>query len=197
MVKMTDHFYFRNHLCISFECLSLNLYDFIKQNQFRGFSLGLIRRFSSQVLRCLDLLRIHDIIHCDLKPENILLVHPTKSAVKVIDFGSSCNVNERGTPFSTAVEHLVVYTYIQSRFYGSPEVILGMSYNRAIDIWSLGCIAAELYTGYPIFPGEDEHEQLQLMMEVLGVPPLEIIEKSSRRDVFFGNFLFYKPNNLK
>ena len=63
---------------------------------------------------------------------------------QVIDCGSSCFEDER------------VYTYIQSRFYRSPEVILGLPYDCAIDMWSLGCILAELYTGYPIFPGENE-----------------------------------------
>jgi dual specificity tyrosine-phosphorylation-regulated kinase 2/3/4 len=81
-----------------------------------------------------------------------------------------------------------VYTYIQSRFYRSPEVILGMNYTMAIDMWSLGCILAELYTGYPIFPGENEQEQLACIMEILGVPDRYIIEKSSRKKVFFGEF---------
>lgn len=59
-----------------------------------------------------------------------------------------------------------VYTYIQSRFYRSPEVILGHPYSMAIDMWSLGCIMAELHTGYPLFPGENEVEQLACIMEV-------------------------------
>ena len=79
-----------------------------------------------------------------------------------------------------------MYTYIQSRFYRSPEVILGMNYNMAIDMWSLGCILAELYTGYPIFPGENEQEQLACIMEVLGLPEKELIQRSSRRKLFFG-----------
>jgi len=81
-----------------------------------------------------------------------------------------------------------VYTYIQSRFYRSPEVILGMSYNMAIDMWSLGCILAELYTGYPLFPGENEQEQLACIMEIQGVPERYLIERSTRRKVFFGKF---------
>lgn len=60
----------------------------------------------------------------------------------------------------------LVYTYIQSRFYRSPEVILGHPYSMAIDMWSLGCILAELYTGYPLFPGESEVEQIACIMEV-------------------------------
>lgn len=95
------------------------------------------------------------------------------SEIKVIDFGSSCFENEK------------VYTYIQSRFYRSPEVILGMSYGIPIDMWSLGCILAELYTGYPIFPGENEQEQLACIMEIFGPPEKHLIEKSSRKKLFF------------
>ncbi|CAG8604770.1 16690_t:CDS:10 [Funneliformis mosseae] len=173
IIHMNDHFYFRNHLCIAFELLSINLYEFIKSSNFQGFSLGLIKRFCVQLLNSLSLLQRHNIVHCDLKPENVLLKHPTKSSIKVIDFGSSCFENEK------------VYTYIQSRFYRSPEVILGMTYNMAIDMWSLGCILAELYTGYPLFPGENEQEQLACIMEVLGVPEKYLIEKSTRKKLFF------------
>ncbi|KAG0210102.1 hypothetical protein BGX33_005132 [Mortierella sp. NVP41] len=173
LIRMTDNFYFRSHLCIASELLSINLYEFIKTNSFQGFSLGLIKRFCTQLLQTLDLLNKHNVVHCDLKPENVLLTHPAKSSIKVIDFGSSCLENEK------------VYTYIQSRFYRSPEVILGMSYNMAIDMWSLGCILAELYTGCPLFPGENEQEQLTCIMEIQGVPDRYLIEKSTRKKVFF------------
>jgi len=151
----------------------MNLYEFIKAHDFRGFSLKLIRRFTKQLLGTLILLHNKRVIHCDLKPENVLLAHPMRTEIKVIDFGSSC------------FEHEKVYTYIQSRFYRSPEVILGMSYGMPIDMWSLGCILAELYTGYPIFPGENEQEQLACIMEVFGPPEKHLIEKSTRRKLFF------------
>ncbi|KAI1099241.1 hypothetical protein F4804DRAFT_337433 [Jackrogersella minutella] len=173
MVNFTHSFYFRGHLCISTELLDMNLYEFIKSNAFRGFSLKLIRRMTKQMLSSLNLLKQHKVIHCDLKPENILVRHPMHSEIKVIDFGSSCFENEK------------VYTYIQSRFYRSPEVILGMTYGLPIDMWSLGCILAELYTGVPIFPGENEQEQLACIMEVFGPPEKHLIEKSTRKKLFF------------
>ncbi|CAO3676635.1 unnamed protein product [Rhizopus stolonifer] len=172
-VRMLGHFTFRNHLCITFECLSINLYEFIKINGYQGFSMGLIKRFATQLLNSLVLLQKQKLIHCDLKPENILLKHPNKSSIKVIDFGSSCLESEK------------VYTYIQSRFYRSPEVIMGINYNTAIDMWSTGCILAELHTGYPLFPGENEQQQLACIMETLNVPDPYLIEKSSRRKLFF------------
>lgn len=185
IVEMYDCFSFRSHLCITFELLDMNLYEFIKLNQFRGFHIELIQDICHQLLDCLCFLHSHRIVHCDLKPENVLLrtpppapslndyALPKRLSVKMIDFGSSCFDNER------------VYTYIQSRFYRSPEVILGYEYGSPIDMWSLGCILCELYTGYPIFPGENEHEQLLCMMEVLGSPSANMLERCSRRKVFF------------
>lgn len=112
-------------------------------------------------------------IHCDLKPENILLVHISRSSVKVIDFGSSTYENGQ------------IFTYIQSRFYRAPEVIMGIPITKAIDIWSFGCILAELYTGSPLFTGEDEKEQLMCIIEILGPPPVEVVQIASKRDIYF------------
>eukprot|EP00929_Paragymnodinium_shiwhaense_P006752 TRINITY_DN110711_c0_g1_i1.p1 TRINITY_DN110711_c0_g1~~TRINITY_DN110711_c0_g1_i1.p1 ORF type:complete len:813 (+),score=189.41 TRINITY_DN110711_c0_g1_i1:91-2529(+) len=173
VVHLSDYFYFRNHLCITFELLSINLYEFIKNNNFQGVSLGLIRRFAIQLLAALRFFRKQHIIHCDLKPENVLLKNPTKSGIKVIDVGSACFEDER------------VYTYIQSRFYRSPEVILGVPYDVAIDMWSFGCILAELYTGYPLFPGENEVEQFACIMELLGMPPQKLLDSATRTKMFF------------
>lgn len=123
-----DYFVFRNHMCIIFELLHINLYELIKKNKFQGFSLQLVRKFAHSLLQCLDALNKFKIIHCDMKPENILLKQQGRSGIKVraddvtaettlkfnrafqvIDFGSSCYENQR------------VYTYIQSRFYRAPE----------------------------------------------------------------------------
>uniref|UniRef100_A0A9J7Y604 dual-specificity kinase n=2 Tax=Cyprinus carpio TaxID=7962 RepID=A0A9J7Y604_CYPCA len=173
VIHMKEYFYFRNHLCITFELLGANLYELIKKNNFQGFSLGLIRRFAHSLLKCLQMLHKEKIIHCDLKPENILLSQRGQGNIKVVDFGSSCYEQQR------------VYTYIQSRFYRSPEVILGHPYSMAIDMWSLGCILAELYTGYPLFPGESEVEQIACIMEIMGLPPNDFVQTASRRRLFF------------
>lgn len=101
VVHMEEYFYFRGHLCISFEILSINLYELIKNGSFQGLSSSLVRRFAIQILVTLCFLKKHRIVHCDLKPENILLKHPNKAAIKVIDFGSSCYEEER------------LYSYIQ------------------------------------------------------------------------------------
>ncbi|XP_060135630.1 dual specificity tyrosine-phosphorylation-regulated kinase 2 isoform X2 [Zootoca vivipara] len=172
VIHMLENFTFRNHICMTFELLSMNLYELIKKNKFQGFSLPLVRKFAHSILQCLDALHKNRIIHCDLKPENILLKQQGRSGIKVIDFGSSC------------YEHQRVYTYIQSRFYRAPEVILGARYGMPIDMWSLGCILAELLTGYPLLPGEDEADQLACMIELLGMPSQKLLDSSKRAKNF-------------
>ena len=173
VVKIKNYFIFRHHICITFELLSLNLYELLRQNNFEGFSLTLIHRFTVQLLVCLQYIAKQKVIHCDLKPENILLKDTEKALINVIDFGSSCFENEK------------IYYYIQSRFYRAPEIILGIQYTTAIDMWSLGCILAELFIGRPLFPGESEHVQLIYIMQVLGVPGEDILERAGKKEKFF------------
>jgi len=156
IVRLLETFIFKNHQCIVFEMLSLNLYELLKNTHFAGVSLNLIRKFAKQILKGLAYLaRVDiDIIHCDLKPENILLRHPKRSGIKIIDFGSSCKSSKR------------MYSYIQSRFYRSPEVMLGLQYSVAIDMWSLGCILVEMHTGEPLFSGTDQFDQMQKIVQV-------------------------------
>lgn len=175
IIHMLEHFTFRNHVCMTFELLSMNLYELVKKNKFQGFSLQLVRKFAHSILQCLDALYRNKIIHCDLKPENILLKQQGRSGIKVIDFGSSC------------YEHQRIYTYIQSRFYRAPEVILGGRYGMPIDMWSFGCILAELLTGYPLFPGEDEGDQLACIIELLGAPPQQLLDSSKRAKNFISS----------
>jgi len=177
IVRMINKFVFRNHQCLVFEMLSYNLYELLKNTRFKGVSLNLIRKFSKQILRSLAFLASPevDIIHCDLKPENILLRHPRRSAIKLIDFGSSCLSSKR------------TYTYIQSRFYRSPEILLGLKYDQKIDIWSLGCVLVEMHTGEPLFGGADQMDQMCRVVDVLGMPPFSMIELSppANRQNFF------------
>ncbi|OMJ81164.1 hypothetical protein SteCoe_18432 [Stentor coeruleus] len=177
-VTMLDSFIFRKHLCISFELLGANLYEMLKANSFRGFSQSYIKKIAFQLLSCLKNLKENKIIHCDLKPENILSKRGQKANVKVIDFGSSCFYNEK------------IHAYIQSRFYRAPEILLGINYSEAIDMWSFGCIISELHLGYPIFPGESEIEQMLCIIEVRGLPPDYLLERALKRRCYFeGNAL--------
>ena len=100
IVRMKEAFLFRNHLCITFEMLNVNLYQMLKACKFQGFEIKVIKNMAIQLLIALRYLKKQKVIHCDLKPENILLKYYNKSLIKIIDFGSSCMIDER------------IYTYI-------------------------------------------------------------------------------------
>ncbi|EFX83360.1 hypothetical protein DAPPUDRAFT_915, partial [Daphnia pulex] len=175
IVRLKRHFMWRNHLCLVFELLSYNLYDLLRNTNFRGVSLNLTRKFAQQLCTALLFLSTPElsIIHCDLKPENILLCNPKRSAIKIVDFGSSCQLGQR------------IYQYIQSRFYRSPEVLLGIPYDLAIDIWSLGCILVEMHTGEPLFSGANEVDQMNKIVEVLGMPPRAMLDSAHKTKKYF------------
>ena len=173
IVRMLDHFVHRSHLCIVFEVLNVNLYELLRQNNFRGLSTKLVRTFTRQLLVALRMLRNANVIHCDLKPENILVKSLETGEIKLIDFGSAC------------FENRTVYQYIQSRFYRSPEVVLGSPYGMPIDMWSLGCVVAELFLGLPLFPGASEYNLLSRISETLGPPPASMLSVASNTHKFF------------
>uniref|UniRef100_A0A2R9AXL7 dual-specificity kinase n=1 Tax=Pan paniscus TaxID=9597 RepID=A0A2R9AXL7_PANPA len=175
IVHLKRHFMFRNHLCLVFELLSYNLYDLLRNTHFRGVSLNLTRKLAQQLCTALLFLATPElsIIHCDLKPENILLCNPKRSAIKIVDFGSSCQLGQR------------IYQYIQSRFYRSPEVLLGTPYDLAIDMWSLGCILVEMHTGEPLFSGSNEVDQMNRIVEVLGIPPAAMLDQAPKARKYF------------
>eukprot|EP00906_Rhabdomonas_costata_P036151 RCo050739 len=175
IVKLKKVFVWKEHLCLVFELMSFNLYDLLKYTKFNGISLNLVRKFAFQILRTLEFLASPeiDVIHCDLKPENVLLRNPKRSSVKVIDFGSSCFGDRK------------MFKYIQSRFYRAPEVILGLPYSCAIDMWSLGAMLVEMHTGQPVFDGKNEAEQLIKMACVLGPAPQRLIEQSPKKRNFY------------
>ena len=110
-VSLKRHFMFRNHLCLVFELLSYNLYDLLRNTNFRGVSLNLTRKFAQQLCTALLFLATPElnIIHCDLKPENILLCNPKRSAIKIIDFGSSCQIGNRVRIFAASFVEILCF----------------------------------------------------------------------------------------
>ncbi|XP_015506203.1 homeodomain-interacting protein kinase 1 isoform X1 [Parus major] len=150
-VRSYECFQHKNHTCLVFEMLEQNLYDFLKQNKFSPLPLKYIRPILQQVATALMKLKSLGLIHADLKPENIMLVDPARQPyrVKVIDFGSASHVSKA-----------VCSTYLQSRYYRAPEIILGLPFCEAIDMWSLGCVIAELFLGWPLYPGASEYDQV-------------------------------------
>lgn len=173
IVRMKACFSFRSHICIVLELLGSNLYQVIKLNKHKGSSNALVKRFTGQIVDALVTLHSYKIAHCDLKPENVLMTDTTGSVVKLVDFGSSC------------YEGQTIYSYIQSRYYRAPEVILGLTYGCSVDMWSLGCLVAELVNGVPMFSGDSEYDQLLAIMEVIGLPPQSLVSASPRLQLYF------------
>eukprot|EP00959_Pyramimonas_sp_CCMP1952_P263991 5520402-Pyramimonas_sp.AAC.1 len=135
VLRLYDFFYCKEHLFIVCELLRANLYEFQKYNRESNddayFTMPRLQNIAKQAFRSLAFLHSLGLIHCDLKPENILIKSYSRCEVKIIDLGSSC--------FTT--DHLS--SYVQSRSYRAPEVILGAKYGQKIDVWSMGCILAE------------------------------------------------------
>ncbi|CAI0415861.1 unnamed protein product [Linum tenue] len=177
ILRLYDYFYHQEHLFIVCELLRANLYEFQKFNQESGaepyFTLSRLQMIIRQCLEALEYLHRLGIIHCDLKPENILIKSYSRCEIKVIDLGSSC--------FKTDTLCL----YVQSRSYRAPEVMLGHPYNEKIDIWSLGCILAELCSGEVLFPNDSVVMILARMVGVLGPFDIEMLENGQETDKYF------------
>ncbi|XP_040159398.1 homeodomain-interacting protein kinase 2-like isoform X3 [Anopheles arabiensis] len=175
-VRAFECFQHKNHTCLVFEMLEQNLYDFLKQNKFSPLPLKYIRPILQQVLTALLKLKQLGLIHADLKPENIMLVDPNRQPyrVKVIDFGSASHVSKT-----------VCNTYLQSRYYRAPEIILGLPFCEAIDMWSLGCVVAELFLGWPLYPGSSEYDQIRYISQTQGLPTEHMLNSASKTAKFF------------
>lgn len=120
----------RNHLCLVFELLSYNLYDLLRNTNFRGVSLNLTRKFAQQMCTALMFLSNPElsIIHCDLKPENILLCSPKRSAIKIVDFGSSCQLGKRVTHSRSLTHHTNASLPLSSFLLSHPLFLFGLNF---------------------------------------------------------------------
>ncbi|XP_041954942.1 homeodomain-interacting protein kinase 1-like isoform X3 [Alosa sapidissima] len=175
-VRSYECFQHKNHTCLVFEMLEQNLYDFLKHSKFSPLMLKCIRPVLQQVATALMKLKSLGLIHADLKPENIMLVDPIRQPyrVKVIDFGSASHVSKA-----------VCSTYLQSRYYRAPEIILGLPFCEAIDMWSLGCVIAELFLGWPLYPGASEYDQIRYISQTQGLPAEYLLSAGTKTSRFF------------
>mmetsp|Transcript_31358 Transcript_31358/g.37312 ORF Transcript_31358/g.37312 Transcript_31358/m.37312 type:complete len:300 (+) Transcript_31358:499-1398(+) len=191
------------HYCLVFECLGRSLYDFMKGHDYTPFPLYCVRDFARQLLDALDFMHGFGLIHTDLKPENILLTDnrertytscnergsdskkqhqqhqqqvPYSTAIKVIDFGGATYDNEKKS------------SVINTRQYRAPEVILELGWSTPSDLWSLGCILAELYIGELLFETHDNDEHLALIERIVGrFPPMMIRNTKLKSSLSFSS----------
>ncbi|KAJ6432510.1 hypothetical protein OIU84_019697 [Salix udensis] len=177
ILRLYDYFYHQEHLFIVCELLKANLYEFQKFSQESGgkayFTLSRLQVITRQCLEALEYLHHLGIIHCDLKPENILMKSYRRCEIKVIDLGSSCFKSDN------------LCLYVQSRSYRAPEVILGLPYDQKIDLWSLGCILAELCSGEVLFPNDAVVMILARMIGMLGPIHSEMLMKGQETHKYF------------
>jgi len=173
-IHLIDTFEYRNHVCMVFEALSMNLREVVKKfGRGVGINLDAVQTYSLQLLTALKLLRTCGILHADIKPDNIL-VNASHSQVKLCDLGSAMYAGDNDlTP------------YLVSRFYRAPEVILGLPYSYAMDMWSMGCVIYELFTGHIAFAGDSNNEMLKLMMDLKGPFPKKMLKKGAFMDKHF------------
>ncbi|KAK9451093.1 kinase-like domain-containing protein [Limtongia smithiae] len=186
-IHLRDCFDYRNHICIVTDLLSISVFDFLKANDFSPFPLSHIQRFAKQLLTSVAFLHELNLIHTDLKPENILLVdngytnYPCSkrngelrrvlndTTIHLIDFGSATFDDE----YHSSV--------VSTRHYRAPEIILGLGWSFPCDMWSIGCILVEFYTGEALFQTHDNMEHLAMMEVVVGRQFDRAIAKSSNR----------------
>ncbi|CAH2225187.1 Homeodomain-interacting kinase 2 [Pelobates cultripes] len=182
VIKAFEFFLYNNIICLVFEMLDMSLFDYMVSIG-GSFPVRMIRPIVTQVGTALAKLKSLGIIHSDLKPDNIMLVdnftHPLK--VKVIDFGCARHVSEARCS-----------SYIQARYYRSPEIILGYPFCEAIDMWSLGCIVAELFTGCTLYPGASEYDQIRYITETQGLPDENMLNRATKTHLFFRRQRYYQ-----
>ena len=158
-VRIISALEYRSHVALVFEHHQMNLHEALKKfGKDVGINISAVRIYARQLFVALRHLAELKIVHADIKLHNILCSGDLKQ-VKICDFGSAFREDD---PDNNPTPYLV------SRFYRAPEIILGLQYDRAIDIWSVAVCLYELFTGHVMFPGRTNNEMLKLMMAVKG-----------------------------
>ncbi|XP_073116298.1 uncharacterized protein [Elaeis guineensis] len=179
-IRFLSSFKYRNHLCLVFESLHMNLREVLKKfGRNIGLKLTAVRAYAKQLFIALKHLKNCGVLHCDIKPDN-MLVNEAKNVLKLCDFGNAMFAGKNE-----------ITPYLVSRFYRAPEIILGLPYDHPIDIWSVGCCLYELSTGKVLFPGPSNNDMLRLHMELKGSFPKKMLRKGAFVDQHFDQDLSF------
>lgn len=188
VIRLFRHFEHKSHLCLVFESLSMNLREVLKKfGKDVGINIKAVRIYAQQLFLSLSLLKKCNILHADIKPDNIL-VSESKNTLKMCDLGSASDASEND-----------ITPYLVSRFYRAPEIIIGLPYDYALDMWSVGCTLYELYTGKILFPGRSNNQMLKLMMELKGKFSNKMLRKGQFANQHFDddlNFLCHETDKI-
>ncbi|XP_034546577.1 homeodomain-interacting protein kinase 2-like [Notolabrus celidotus] len=176
VVHFLETFEHRGLTCLAFENLDRNLFQLLMDRQGKPLSLNEIRPIAHQLLTAFDALKGIGVIHADLKPDNIMLVNHQNQPfrVKLIDFGLSLHTSEVRPGLMA-----------QATGYRAPEVILGLPFTEAIDMWGLGCVLSVLYLSHHLLGIRCEYQQMRNIVEVLGQPADHLLDAGSFTNKFF------------
>ncbi|NWZ26913.1 CDKL5 protein, partial [Asarcornis scutulata] len=162
IVELKEAFRRRGKLYLVFEYVEKNMLELLEEMP-NGVPPEKVKSYIYQLIKAIHWCHKNDIVHRDIKPENLLISH--NDVLKLCDFGFARNLSEGSNANYTE--------YVATRWYRSPELLLGAPYGKAVDMWSVGCILGELSDGQPLFPGESEIDQLFTIQKVLGPLPAE------------------------
>lgn len=193
IVKFERSFEHKGHLCMAFENLSLNLREVLKKfGNNVGINLHATKAYAYQIFLALAHMRKCSIVHADLKPDNIL-VNEQRNVLKICDLGTAIDRSDAATA------HNEITPYLVSRFYRAPEIILGMPYEYAIDMWSIGCTLYELYTGKILFTGDSNNQMLRAIIEIRGKISPKLYRRGQLWQMHFddvGNFISQERDKI-
>jgi serine/threonine protein kinase len=219
IVKLKSAFDFEKNYCMVFEKLGMSLYDFLKKNNYRGFKIDYIRSFTKQILEAVGFMHQVGLTHTDLKPENILLVNDESIPIKERGSSEDSPRLERSSTCSTSQEKVYYLpkddrvkiidmggaTYdhehhssvINTRQYRAPEVILGCcQWDHQSDVWSIGCIILELFSGELFFETHESYEHLAMIDKAVGPIPYWMSNRadSETRKYFICSEEYFEQN---
>ena len=210
-IRLKESFEHEGHACLMFDMYGLSLFDFMKKNHYKPFSLALVQKFAKQLIKAVAFMHELKMTHTDLKPENVLLEAPGYVRVVSGDVNANNNATNAATAAavattttttsactikvpvtsaiklidfgSTTLEDQYHSTIVSTRHYRAPEIILGTGWSYPCDMWSIGCILIELLTGDALFQTHENMEHLAMMRNVLGHMHTDVIKRSSKETI--------------
>ena len=193
VVEFQESFVSKGNFFLVFEYVEKNLLEVLEESP-HGLSPKLIRSLVYQMCKAVSYLHKNNMIHRDVKPENLLI--DENFNLKLCDFGFARKVklNQNNNNIDTMTD------YVATRWYRSPELLLsGGIYGPEVDYWAIGCIMGELADGNPMFPGEDEVDQLDCIIKILGNLPENLVNMYYENPIYNGKDLFKikKPETLE